>query len=133
MIPWLWTWSPTLHFPWSGNVAQQIEPDTHWFFDAIAPASGNADVERKAFERASYGKQLGLVTDVLLEQVAHGRLESEAAKESLRRLKEIHVDIERIKNESVTTSVRSIEEDIARLKKRSPAEYKALLHRLDKA
>lgn len=133
MFPWLWTWSPTLHFPWSGSVAQQIEPNTNWFFDAIAPTSGNAGVERKAFERASYGKQLGLITEILLEQVAHGAIESAEAKEALRRLKEIHADIERIKKASVTASVRSIEEDIAHLKKRSPAEYKALLRRLGMA
>ena len=30
MFPWLWLWAPQLHFPWSGDVAQDIEPTTTW-------------------------------------------------------------------------------------------------------
>jgi hypothetical protein len=56
MFPVFWIWSPQLHYPWSGSVAQQIEPNTNWFFDAISPTAGVAAIEKRAFERASYGR-----------------------------------------------------------------------------
>jgi hypothetical protein len=59
MYPWLWIWAPQLHFPWSGGVAQRIEPNANWFFDSISGQPGNAKIEKKAFGVASYGKQLG--------------------------------------------------------------------------
>lgn len=40
MFPWLWFWAPHIHFPWSGSVAQQIDPNLGWFFGAIQPSSG---------------------------------------------------------------------------------------------
>jgi hypothetical protein len=45
---WLWFWAPQLHFPWSGNVAQRIEPTTRWFFQGIDPSAGDADIEENA-------------------------------------------------------------------------------------
>ena len=66
MFPWLWFWAPQFHFPWSGSVAQQIDPDLGWFFGAIRPGAGDATVEREAFEVASYGKQLGLISEALV-------------------------------------------------------------------
>ena len=66
MHPWLWFWAPQIHFPWSGSLAQNIAPNTSWFSDLIQPGAGNARIEAQAFATASYGKQLGLITDVLL-------------------------------------------------------------------
>jgi hypothetical protein len=67
VYPWLWFWAPQLHFPFSGNVAQRIEPDTRWFFQGIDPSAGDPHIEEKAFAVASYGRQLGLITEVLIE------------------------------------------------------------------
>jgi len=67
MFPWLWVWAPDLNFPWSGSVAQRIEPNTNWFFDAIPDGAGDRRIEKKAFGVASYGRQLGLLTEVLIE------------------------------------------------------------------
>ena len=61
MFPWLWLYAPQLYFPWSGSVAQQIEPNVDWFFDSINAAAGDGKIERKAFDKASYGTQLGLL------------------------------------------------------------------------
>lgn len=66
MYPWLWFWAPQVHFPWSGAVSQNIEPNTTWFSSLIKPGAGNAQIERRAFEVASYGRQFGLITEVLL-------------------------------------------------------------------
>lgn len=130
MIPWFWIWSPTLHFPWSGSVAQQIEPNTNWFFDAIEPNAGNARIEKKAFERASYGKQLGLITEILLAQMNAGTSDSAEVQASLKKLQAIRRDIEAIKQREFSATARSIAADVERLKKQSPAEYAALLRQL---
>jgi hypothetical protein len=41
------------------RVAQRIEPNANWFFDSISGQAGNAKMEKKDFEVASYGRQLG--------------------------------------------------------------------------
>ena len=81
MIPFLYLhMAPQFHFPFSGAVSQAIDPDIAWFQNLIRPGAGNARIERRAFgEVASYGKQLGLITEVLLEQAARaGGAESES-------------------------------------------------------
>ena len=68
---------------------QQIDPDLTWFTHWITPAAGNAAIEEKAFSGvASYGKQLGLITDVLLAIVDQTALAAEPkAVEDLRRIR----------------------------------------------
>jgi hypothetical protein len=144
MFPWLMFWAPQLHFPFSGSVAQQIDPN--WFFGAIDPAAGDARIEKQAFEVASYGRQLGLITEVLLE-LAEGRQAaqekgkgreapgpqpafSKAAGDSLVRLKEIRTRIEQIKAEYAGGRALDIEAELLRLQKRHPAEFALLRTRL---
>jgi len=97
VYPWLWLWAPQFHFPWSGNVAQRIEPDTRWFFEGIDPSAGDADIEEKAFSVASYGRQLGLITEVIIDLAEQAELKSVQGAASLERLKRIRDQIERIK------------------------------------
>jgi len=97
MLPWNWTWSPQVNFPLSGSVVQDIEPSLDWFFAGIKPDAGVGGIEQRIFEKASYGKQLGLILDVLLPLVDGSKLESEEAKQSLARLKQLHKEIETIK------------------------------------
>lgn len=130
MFPVFWIWSPQMHYPWSGSVAQQIEPNTNWFFDAISPASGVAAIEKKAFERASYGRQLGLINEVLLDLAEHGGVTSAEAAKSLARLKEIQADIAIIKKEEISRSARAIVADIERLKSQDCDEYERLIKQL---
>lgn len=101
MFPWLWLWAPQLHLPWSGSVEQDIHPNTNWFAQNIKGQSGDAEIERVAFAIASYGKQLGLITEVLIataEQSAakSGPLSDEAAQ-ALQRLKVIKQAIDAVK------------------------------------
>ena len=49
MYPWLCFWAPQIHFPLSGSLAQNIEPNTTWFSDLIKPPAGDARIEEKAF------------------------------------------------------------------------------------
>ena len=97
MFPWLWFWAPQIHFPWSGSVAQQIEPNLGWFFGAIRPESGNGAVERDAFDVATYGKQLGLINEALLGLSGRGAVTPAQANLALDRLEEIRVKIESLK------------------------------------
>jgi hypothetical protein len=99
MFPWFWVWAPQFQFPFSGSVMQRIEPDTNWFFAGIRPDAGNGAMEKLIHEDvASYGRQLGLVTEVLLGLLSKDTVTAEHAAESLERLKEIHHEIEALKS-----------------------------------
>jgi hypothetical protein len=97
MFPWLWFWSPQIHFPLSGSVRQRIDPN--WFFDSIPPAAGDGQIEKRAFDVASYGRQLGLIIEVLVEVAAKQAPLSPEAAASLERLKAIQTAIEKIKRD----------------------------------
>lgn len=129
MFPWLWFWSPQLHFPLSGSVAQRIEPNTNWFFDSIAPQAGNGRIERKAFEVASYGRQLGLITEVLIDLAQRDPPRTAAARESLERLQAIRAAIERIKDDEADALAREIEDRLQRLR-RNQAAFERVAERL---
>ncbi|MFO1435603.1 MAG: hypothetical protein U1F34_04305 [Gammaproteobacteria bacterium] len=132
MYPWIWLWAPQLYFPWSGSVAQKIEPNTSWFFDAIDPRAGNGQIERKACEIASYGRQLGLITEVLLESTnEHGSLSSNAEK-SRQRLVDIQARIERVKDEEAYSTAADFEERLVQLRNRNPEEFALLTSRLQR-
>jgi hypothetical protein len=130
MFPWLWIWAPQLHYPWSGSVAQRIEPDTNWFFDAIPAQAGNGGIEKKAFEVASYGRQLGLITEVLIDLAKADTTLSAEATTSLERLKSIRSEIEKIKVTDTDSLVREIENAFGRLQSSNPSEFARLRQRL---
>jgi hypothetical protein len=88
MFPWFWLWAPQVHWPFSGAVTQDIAPEA--FFGAIPAAAGDARIERRAFELASYGRQLGWLTEALLAQAGRGvdAADGEAALDKLAALRE---------------------------------------------
>lgn len=92
MFPLFWHWSPQFFLPWSGSVRQDIELDR--FFSAIPPAAGDGAVEEAAFKRASYGSQLGWITEVLLETMKEVPADE---KSPLGKLRLANADIQRIK------------------------------------
>lgn len=98
MFPWLWIYAPKVELPWSGDLAQRVEPRTRWFFQGINAGAGDARVEEKAFEVASYGKQLGLITEVLIDLARQAGTHSPQAAESLARLERIAAEIDSIKH-----------------------------------
>lgn len=106
MFPLLWFWAPQFHFPFSGSVAQDIEPDNSWFFKGIPSTAGNADLEKQIFDIASYGKQLGLIEEVLLSVVSPETIDAETAAQSLNRLKAIRDHAESLKAEQKTRQAR---------------------------
>lgn len=60
MPPWFWLfWAPQIHWPLSGAVTQD-------FFASFPPTAGDAAIEREVFSTASYGRQIGWLTELLL-------------------------------------------------------------------
>lgn len=130
MFPWLFVFAPQWQLPFSGSVAQRIDPQTHWFFDGIDASAGDGRIERQAFEVATYGRQLGLLTEVLVDLAEQVPPQSEAASKSLKRLKTIQVEIEKIKTNDAATLVRDVEQALDRLRKHHPAEFERLGRRV---
>jgi hypothetical protein len=64
---------------------------------SIHPAAGNSAIEKKALSVASYGRQLGLITEVLIELAEQSLPSTAYAQISLQRLKGIRDEVERIK------------------------------------
>ena len=133
MYPWLFLWAPQLQLPFSGDVAQRIEPRTQWFFDGIDTTSGDPVIERKAFEVATYGRQLGLITELLLDMAAQTPPRTRAGREARKRLQKIQAEIERIKIDDAAAQVDMVEAGLQRLKARHKPEYEALRARLQQA
>jgi hypothetical protein len=130
MYPWLWFWAPQVHFPWSGNVAQQIEPITHLFFQGIKPGAGNPQIEEKAFSVATYGKQLGLITDILIELAEQTSNKSPETAMSLEKLKIVRNEIEAIKNAEYDGLATDIEAQVTELQRKGGSRYVQLTERL---
>ena len=130
MYPWLFLCAPQLQLPFSGDVAQRIEPRTQWFFDGIDTASGDPVIERKAFEVATYGRQLGLITELLLDMAAQTPPRTQAGRKSRQRLLAIQAEIERIKTQDAEAQVQMVEAGLRRLKARHKPVYEALRTRL---
>ena len=91
---WLGQWVRATRWPLSGDVIQDISPETHWFsptleFNIAGDPRIEADVVRNV---ASYGKQLGRLTEALL---AVGKDSDDPAMERLRSLAK---DVEARKN-----------------------------------
>ena len=130
MFPWLWFWAPQIHFPWSGNDALRVDPNTHWFFQGISPGAGNARIEEKAFSVASYGKQLGLITEVLIAQAEQVGSPTPQAAESLAKLKAIAREIEAIKTGEYEQTAIDLEAQLQELQRKGGPRYAQLSERL---
>lgn len=118
MFPWFWLWAPQLRLPFSGDVAQDIEPRLDWFFAGIKPQAGNARIEARAFDVATYGDQLGVITRLLIELAERQPAEVQAASRPLRELRSIHERIEAIKDEECERELALLEARVKRLRER---------------
>lgn len=118
MFPWFWLWAPQLRLPFSGDVAQDIEPRLDWFFAGIRPQAGNARIEAQAFDVASYGDQLGVITKLLLELAERLPAEAQAASAPLQELRDIHRRIEAIKDAERERELAALEARVLQLRAR---------------
>ena len=130
MNPWQLFWAPQFHFPFGGSVAQRIEPNTNWFFGAIQPGAGDGVIEKKAFEIASYGKQLGVITDLLLDLAAITKPSTEEGERALDTLRDIRKKIEELKLQDLDATTADIESKMRRVRKKSKSKAAALEQKL---
>jgi hypothetical protein len=130
MNPWFFFWAPQLTMPFGGSVAQRIEPDTQWFFNGIPPTAGDPAIERKAFDVASYGRQLGLITEVLVDLAGQTPPKGAKGQKSLKRLREIQARIEQVKEQDAMDALEQIDALLARLKKAHPERLAAARQRI---
>ena len=130
MFPWLFNYAPQYQLPWSGNWSQTIDPDTS-FFSSIKPGAGVGEIERKATDVASYGSQLGWLTEILLADDAdeHGvaTVTPEDAASARLKLRTAYKKIRQIKEESRADMRQSALTALERLRKSDPAGYAAVL------
>ena len=97
MYPWLWIWTPQFHYPFSGSVAQRIEPDVNWFFDSIPESAGIGSVEKEIFKTNSYGDLLGIIIDALLFHIENEMGDAAELGGPIKKLKDLNDEITRIK------------------------------------
>lgn len=129
MGPWFfWAphWAPQLHFPLSGAVTQDI-------YAAIPATAGSAAVEREVAGLASYGRQIGWLTEAVLGQQAGGPVTPAQADEARGKLVRLQADVERIK---ATHRERRRDEAVAALdalREHEPEALEPLLRRYQAA
>lgn len=126
MFPWFWFWAPQVHWPFSGAVTQDIAPEA--FFGAIPARAGDGQVERRAFELASYGRQLGWLTEALLAQAGHG-VSAQAGEQALDKLAALRERIEALKAERHADLEADADAALQRLAAADPAALQRLLER----
>lgn len=131
MFPWLWFWSPQFHFPWSGDVAQRIAPNTHWLFGSISPTAGNGAIEQRVFEDvASYGKQLGILTEVVIGLTESGHALPQDVEQALAKLRAIQRQVEEVKRDEYHGYEQRVMVWLERMKHEHPEDYDSVRQRL---
>ncbi|MEL7026596.1 MAG: hypothetical protein AAGO57_05100 [Pseudomonadota bacterium] len=107
-------WSPTVNFPLSGDVTQDIDP---MFGVEI---KGIVEIERTVLtDVASYGKQLGKVLEALLI------LADDPKK--LPEIKQLVDDIEEVKRDAKDTMQKRAKDALDRLKEIDPEGHAAFI------
>ncbi|AKJ26805.1 hypothetical protein [Caldimonas brevitalea] len=129
MLPWLWLWNPNIHWPFSGDVVQDIAPDTRWFFGAIPPRAGVGALEKEIFETASYGRQLGLLMDVVLALSDQAEWQTDEQRRRHVELQAVHREIERVKGSHREALLASATAALERLQSSDPDAFRQVLAR----
>ena len=104
-----------------GNLSQPILPG--WSLGNVSVNyAGNADIEKDVVEKvASFGKQLGIITDAVLA-LADGKPKDKA----IARLKEIAAKIEEVKNRNKASLADQARDAMQRLEKAEPASARRI-------
>ncbi|MGB0712545.1 MAG: hypothetical protein ACPGUC_03185 [Gammaproteobacteria bacterium] len=128
LTPWTLFLAPRFYFPWSGDVVQRIDPETNWFSREIRPEAGDANTEQAAFQVASYGRQLGLITEVLDDLATQMNPTTSEGTQALNRLRGVKQRIEALKAEGL--AVDGLVEQAQGLRETDPAAYREFAKRL---
>ena len=118
-------YTANFNFPLSGSVNQRINPD--WFFSIIDSEVGDSEIEKEIFLKvASYGKQIGMLTEVLISIAGELSINSENIK-TLTELKELQDKVEAIKTAKQKRVKENAKIILDKLKKCDPDGFKSLL------
>ena len=109
--------------PLSGDVTQDINPVTSWLSPQFEfNFAGNRQLESKVVSQvASYGKQLGVVTEALVE-LAQGE-----QGEALKKLQQMQADIEQLKQQHQQQLLAQVKSGLGELQRKDPEALKQLL------
>ncbi len=121
MFPLFWFWAPQFRFPLGGDVAQDIEPRLDAFFNAIPARAGNGRIEGQAFRVASYGHQLGVLSELLLDLLQRQPELLPADSAPLKELRRIHAEIARLKADEHTQDLQRTLDAVRAIRKRGGA------------
>jgi hypothetical protein len=126
VFPWLWINATDLRFPLSGEVDQDLSTT---FFNGIKPGAGTPGIEKQVFDQASYGKQLGWLTDILLGSIDEKALLTPEARESFGKLTKLQAKIKRIKDDHRQDRFDAATALLDRMQAESPDELRRVLRR----
>ncbi len=123
MSNWLFPLSGLFKSPLSGDVNQDYAPVTSWFSPQVRlNFAGDQEIESKVVsDVASYGKQLGVLTEAMLELAEGNR------GEAVDRLKVLAEQIEQVKQQHQEKLEQRVRADLKTLQQQDPAAYKALI------
>jgi hypothetical protein len=126
---WLRLWSPTINLPGSGGIGKfNYHPYTTWAAPTLF--SGNEAVEQVVYrDVATPGKQLGRLTDVVLQLVDElTKLDSNIAdSECVKKLTEMTTRIKSIKTTVEDNTVAATKELLDKLKATDVEGFNALM------
>ena len=126
MHPLFW-WN--IRFPFSGDLTQDIAPETTWDLPFSGPYRGNKRLERKILaDGAGYGEQLDAILEALGELIIEANMENKPACNALLLLKQ---KIETVKQQHYTSATDRAREALEVLKKEDAAAYEALLREIN--
>ncbi|MCC5811759.1 MAG: hypothetical protein JJU06_15415 [Ectothiorhodospiraceae bacterium] len=123
MFPWL---SAFYRWPLSGDVQQDIAPLTNLFSPQLAVSfAGNPDIEREVVSQvASYGRQLGILTDAVLAMAA------DSCDPAVERLRETRDAVEDVKARHRTAAIKSSRQAMDHLRRTDEEAFRELLREL---
>lgn len=117
MAPQNYFW-PTAGFA-PGDLAQSILPG--WFSNVSVNYQGNADIEKEVIEKvASYGKQLGIITDALL--VLAGDDPPSDDKDPVAHLRKIAGEVRELKERNKRSLTEQATDAMTKLAESNPRE-----------
>lgn len=128
MFPWFW-YHPIIHFPYSGDVVQDIAPSTVWDLPFSGPYKGNKALERKILaDGAGYGEQLKLIHEALAEILA--ALPSNKQGDACGKLKALQTQINTVKDAYYTDAATHVRDALEALRKTDEKAYEQLVREL---
>ena len=129
MFTWMNPWFYMSRAPWSRDVDQNIAPVTSWLSPEVQfNFAGNKAIEAKVIsEVASYGKQLGVLTDVVLE------LARDKRSSNVKELRKMAENIEQLKQKHKTELSANASSILDELQREDPDMLSEILQRYTKS